>query len=146
MLREFPELFEIGSGVFGIVGKWGHGHEPDDLDVGKLAYLKKQFFCFRGSQSGFFFIFADIHLQKYLHGPAKILQMPAQRSGQLVAPARAVMIGDTTFDMDMAASAGIGSIGVSWGYHPVDALRADAIVHAWSEIPAAIEQVLENRL
>lgn len=36
----------------------------------------------------------------------------------------AVLIGDTSFDMLMARSAGIARIGVSWGYHPADALRA----------------------
>jgi phosphoglycolate phosphatase len=34
----------------------------------------------------------------------------------------AVMIGDTTFDMDMARSAGVPAIGVGWGYHKPDAL------------------------
>jgi phosphoglycolate phosphatase len=32
---------------------------------------------------------------------------------------QAVMIGDTTFDMDMARAAGVPFVGVSWGYHPV---------------------------
>ena len=27
------------------------------------------------------------------------------------------MIGDTTFDMEMAVNAGVRAIGVSWGYH-----------------------------
>lgn len=30
---------------------------------------------------------------------------------------RVVMIGDTSFDIDMAHNAGVKSIGVSWGYH-----------------------------
>ncbi len=30
----------------------------------------------------------------------------------------AVMLGDTTFDMDMARNAGMLAIGVDWGYHP----------------------------
>lgn len=34
-----------------------------------------------------------------------------------------VMIGDTTFDMDMALAAGVKAIGVGWGYHPVTALE-----------------------
>jgi len=40
-----------------------------------------------------------------------------------VAPAQTVMIGDSTFDMTMARSAGVAAVGVSWGYHPVEALR-----------------------
>lgn len=38
-------------------------------------------------------------------------------------PDRAVMIGDTTFDMEMSRAAGITAFGVSWGYHPVGDLQ-----------------------
>lgn len=39
----------------------------------------------------------------------------------------AVMVGDTTFDMEMARSAGIPALGVGWGYHPgADLTRAGA--------------------
>lgn len=34
----------------------------------------------------------------------------------------AVMIGDTTYDIEMARNAGIASVGVAWGYHPFEAL------------------------
>lgn len=53
------------------------------------------------------------------------------------APAQTVMIGDSTFDMSMARSAGIAAIGVSWGYHAVDALRqagAQAIVDSYAAL------------
>ncbi len=39
---------------------------------------------------------------------------------------RGVMIGDTTFDMQMGRAAGLKTIGVSWGYHAQQALRAQA--------------------
>jgi phosphoglycolate phosphatase len=32
------------------------------------------------------------------------------------------MVGDTSFDMAMAVSAGAAPIGVAWGYHPKGAL------------------------
>jgi phosphoglycolate phosphatase len=35
-----------------------------------------------------------------------------------------VMVGDTTFDMEMARNAGVAGIGVGWGYHPADELKA----------------------
>lgn len=41
-----------------------------------------------------------------------------------VEPARAVMVGDTTHDLDMARAAGAGAAAVSWGAHPRDALAA----------------------
>jgi HAD superfamily hydrolase (TIGR01509 family) len=36
----------------------------------------------------------------------------------------AVMIGDTTYDIEMAQRAGVKAWGVSWGVHPLDQLRA----------------------
>lgn len=39
-------------------------------------------------------------------------------------PAETVVIGDTTFDMEMARAAGATAIGVSWGYHDPAELRA----------------------
>jgi phosphoglycolate phosphatase len=36
---------------------------------------------------------------------------------------RSFFVGDTSYDMSMAVSAGIHGIGVDWGYHPVEALR-----------------------
>lgn len=39
-----------------------------------------------------------------------------------VAAENAVMIGDTTFDIEMAAGAGVPAIGAGWGYHAADAL------------------------
>lgn len=50
-----------------------------------------------------------------------------------------VMIGDTSFDMDMAAAAGVRGLGVSWGYHPVTSLTA---AHAVLDDFAALEQAL----
>ncbi len=39
-----------------------------------------------------------------------------------VEPARAVIIGDTAFDMAMGVAAGVRAIGVDWGYHDSDDL------------------------
>jgi phosphoglycolate phosphatase len=53
------------------------------------------------------------------------------------APRDSVMIGDSTFDMAMARAAGIGAVGVSWGYHRPEALRetgAEAIVGSYREL------------
>jgi phosphoglycolate phosphatase len=33
------------------------------------------------------------------------------------------MVGDTTFDVEMALAAGAGALGVAWGYHSPDELR-----------------------
>jgi phosphoglycolate phosphatase len=43
------------------------------------------------------------------------------------APARSMMIGDTSYDMAMAKAAGVTAIGVAWGYHaPQELLDAGA--------------------
>jgi phosphoglycolate phosphatase len=57
---------------------------------------------------------------------------------------RAVMIGDTTFDMEMGRAAGVGCLGVSWGYHRAEALvqaGAQGVVDHSHALPAAIEQI-----
>lgn len=41
-----------------------------------------------------------------------------------IAPAAAVMIGDTDYDIAMGRAAGVGTIGVTWGYHPAARLQA----------------------
>jgi phosphoglycolate phosphatase len=35
----------------------------------------------------------------------------------------AIMVGDTSYDMEMACAAGVRAVGVSWGYHRPDRLR-----------------------
>lgn len=59
-------------------------------------------------------------------------------------PEATVMIGDTTFDIDMAHAAGVAAIGVAWGYHPVDALQgagAHVVLRHFTELPAALGQI-----
>ncbi|NDW01935.1 HAD-IA family hydrolase [Salipiger sp. PrR002] len=54
----------------------------------------------------------------------------------------AVMLGDTSFDMDMAAAAGIHGIGVSWGYHDRARLAsARSIIDDIRALPALLDQL-----
>jgi phosphoglycolate phosphatase len=53
----------------------------------------------------------------------------------------AVMVGDTTFDMDMGRAAGVRTIGVAWGYHDAASLRPDILVTDFAALPAAIDQL-----
>lgn len=59
-----------------------------------------------------------------------------------VNPAETVMIGDTTFDVDMARAAGVAAIGVSWGYHPVDDLHARGAEHVADDFDSLTEGLL----
>ena len=55
------------------------------------------------------------------------------------APEETLMVGDTSYDMTMAHAAGVGAIGVAWGYHPVEVLaKAGA-----STILERFEQLLD---
>jgi phosphoglycolate phosphatase len=52
-----------------------------------------------------------------------------------------VMIGDTIHDMRMAKAAGVGAIGVAWGYHEVrdlEAEGADIVIDDFAALDAAI--------
>ncbi len=65
---------------------------------------------------------ADSHPSK--PAPDMILAAMAETGA---APAATYMVGDTGFDMEMAASAGVRAIGVAWGYHsPAELSRAGA--------------------
>lgn len=57
-----------------------------------------------------------------------------------VAARDAVMVGDTVFDMDMALAAGVRGIGVTWGYHAADALRActDTVIDRFADLPGVL--------
>jgi phosphoglycolate phosphatase len=56
-----------------------------------------------------------------------------------------VMIGDTSFDMDMAQSAGVASIGVSWGYHDRQALHsAGTIMDSYADLQPALDHIWKH--
>jgi phosphoglycolate phosphatase len=72
-----------------------------------------------GWQGRFFTVqTADDHPSK--PHPSMILRAMAEAG---VGPAATVMVGDSTYDMEMARSASVGAVGVAWGYHPAERLR-----------------------
>lgn len=84
-----------------------------------------------------------ISLKTTDHGPGKpnpyLMDRTLAETG--VAAPDAVMIGDTTFDIQMARSAGTSAVGVSWGVHETDELReagAHDVVHVIDQLPAAV--------
>lgn len=59
-------------------------------------------------------------------------------------PARSVILGDTTYDIDMGRAAGIKTLGVAWGYHPAEALTAAGacdILHSFDALPVALDRI-----
>jgi phosphoglycolate phosphatase len=57
------------------------------------------------------------------------------------ATADALMIGDTSYDMAMGRAAGVRTIGVTWGYHKPEELRAsgaERLVDTYEELMAVL--------
>lgn len=58
-----------------------------------------------------------------------------------------VVVGDTAYDMMMASNAGVIGLGVAWGYHDREALRASgalAVIEVVGELTASIVRTLDN--
>lgn len=74
--------------------------------------------------------------------PGMVLQAMSQTGAT---PRRTVMIGDTTFDMQMAVAARAHAVGVTWGYHPRAALQASgahALIECYSQLPEIIDRLI----
>lgn len=85
---------------------------------------------------------ADFHPSK--PHPSMVLTAMAEAG---VEPAQTVMIGDTTYDIEMGRAAGVKTIGVDWGYHATSdlvAVGADQIATDFTQIPRLIDHLLEQ--
>ncbi|PZR91450.1 MAG: HAD family hydrolase [Stutzerimonas stutzeri] len=70
--------------------------------------------------------------------PEMILRAMAETGAS---PERTLMVGDSTFDMEMAVAAGVTPVAVSWGFQPVAALRAAGarhVIESCAELTALI--------
>ncbi|NCO86492.1 MAG: HAD-IA family hydrolase [Rhodobacterales bacterium] len=59
--------------------------------------------------------------------------------------ARAVMVGDTSYDIDMGRAAGTATIAVNWGYHVAADLGADAVIDSFDALWPTLDRLLEAR-
>ncbi len=79
-----------------------------------------------------------VSLQTADHHPSKphpaMLEAALAEAG--VAASRAVMVGDTEYDMQMASAAGLPDYGVAWGYHPAAQLGAAGAALIAPDYPA----------
>jgi phosphoglycolate phosphatase len=89
-----------------------------------------------------------VTLQTPDHNPSKphpgMLMRAMRETG--AEPDDVIMIGDTTFDIEMGKAAGARAIGVTWGYHEPEELLAagaDAMIDRYDDLDAAIGKVLE---
>jgi phosphoglycolate phosphatase len=62
-----------------------------------------------------------------------------------VVPERAAIVGDTSYDMEMGRAAGLRGIGVAWGYHAADTLRASGaacVIDRFEALPDALSEAV----
>lgn len=88
-------------------------------------------------------------LQTPDHNPSKphpgMLISAMRETG--VGPQRTVMIGDTTYDVQLGRAAGVATIGVAWGYHSPADLRdagADVVIEDFDGMGAAIDGLVSK--
>jgi phosphoglycolate phosphatase len=70
--------------------------------------------------------------------PGMILRAMAETGA---APQRTAMVGDSSFDIEMAVAAGVMPVAVSWGFQPVEslvALGARHVLRTFPELPAVL--------
>ncbi len=87
---------------------------------------------------------ADDHPSK--PHPSMILRAMAETGAE---PESTVMVGDSTYDIEMARAARVGAIGVGWGYHAGDRLRqtgAHTVVASCDGLLAAIDKRLAEQV
>ena len=56
-------------------------------------------------------------------------------------PSDTVMVGDTTYDIEMARRAGATAVGVTWGYHTPAALLdcgAERVIDRFQDLPPTL--------
>ena len=83
---------------------------------------------------------SDLHPSK--PNPAMLL---AALGDAGVEAGEAVMVGDTTFDIEMARAAGMPSIGVNWGYHKkerLEAAGASRLLSRFDELDEAVSELI----
>ena len=86
---------------------------------------------------------ADEHPSK--PHPSMILQAMREADAN---PDQTIMIGDTTYDMEMAVAAGVSALGVAWGYHdPADltATGARVVLTSYGELATAVDDIFATR-
>ena len=89
-----------------------------------------------------------VTLQTPDHNPSKphpgMLETAMRETG--ATPAETVMIGDTTFDIEMGVAAGCRTIGVTWGYHEpreLIAVGADAMIDRYDQLVGTVGKLLD---
>jgi phosphoglycolate phosphatase len=65
-----------------------------------------------------------------------------------VLPKNTIMVGDTSFDMEMSKNAGVKALGVAWGYHPKEELYdtgAFDVLDSYSELLPLMDKIFARK-
>ena len=60
---------------------------------------------------------------------------------------KTIMVGDTTYDVEMARAANVGALGVTWGYHHRDELEeagAHVIIDDYTAMPHTLDAMFDD--
>lgn len=135
LLRRDPSWEEpLFPGIGGLIGELAR---RDDILLGIATGKSRRGVAHLIEREGWGGVFSTIQTADDAPSkpnPAMLLQAMSETG--TVADG-AVMLGDTTFDMEMARSAGVTPIGVTWGYHSPALLRAagaDVLVSSTEEL------------
>lgn len=74
-------------------------------------------------------VFGSTHCADDGPGKPHPAMLRAAMAAAAAEPRDTVMIGDTAFDMAMARAAGVRALGVAWGFHTADEVRAGGADH-----------------
>jgi phosphoglycolate phosphatase len=86
-------------------------------------------------------LFASTHCNDDGPGKPDPAMLTAAMSATGASPERTLMIGDTAHDMRMARAAGVRALGVGWGFHTLDEVRAggaDWVGESFAELDAEL--------
>lgn len=126
----FPGMAELVRSLHGKGWSLGVATGKSDRGLKSTLHANELLDCFTTLQT------ADCHPSK----PHPSMALTAMDEA-FAAPENTLMIGDTVYDMECAVAAGIGAIGVSWGYHDAEELLAagaKAIAHDAAELEEMI--------
>lgn len=101
-----------------------HRLHADDWTLGVATGKSDRGLASTLSANGLTSLFATTHTADRHPSKPHPAMLLAAMDDVLADPAASFMIGDTVYDMQMAAAAGARAIGVDWGYHDAAELRA----------------------
>jgi len=126
-LRDEPDFAEpVFPGIPDLIADLGR---RDDIIIGMVTGKSRRgvrrVLEMHGLSEHFFVVRSADDCPSKPH-PAMVLEACAEAGFD---PADTLVVGDAIYDMEMARAAGAMAVGVSWGYHAPEALRASGADH-----------------